>query len=222
MVWLVRLLITLLAVAALFVISGPASSAFMQVHAGAIARKVDDQPLQLDVQPALQSEPNSCGEAAILMAYNYAYPQAPIDEAQIIRYAKSMGYYTPRRFPFTSPDNMVRIAQNFARRVASGHVFASDQGLALLDRKLQEGTPVIIDILTRLYDPEAGAHFVVVTGLSVDPERGNAIMVHYNDPLSGGKYAARWAGNEGLWNAWRNNGDPGGSGWWMVISPSSD
>ena len=82
-----------------------------------------------------------------------------------------------------------------------------------------EGEPVIIDVLARLYDPDSGAHFILVTGVSADPKRGNAIMIHYNDPLSGKAWISRWDGGEGIWHAWKNNGDPGGSGWWLVIPP---
>jgi hypothetical protein len=42
---------------------------------------------------------------------------------------------------------------------------------------------------------------------------------HGEDRLTGTKESADWAGREGVWNAWQNNGDPGGSGWWLVIAP---
>ncbi len=29
--------------------------------------------------------------------------------------------------------------------------------------------------------------------------------------------SAPWSGHAGVWNAWQNNGDPGGAGWWLVI-----
>jgi hypothetical protein len=217
---LAKLSLALLVTLLLLGIGGPVYTAIARLDEQSLSRRLDEKPLQLELEPVLQLEPNSCGEAAILMAYNYAYPDAPLDEAQILRYARSMDYYTANRFPFTSPANMVRIARNYAGRVSTGNVLTSDQGLALLDKQLQDGTPVVIDILTRLYDPRAGAHFVVVTGISVDPTRNNAIMIHYNDPLTGQEHRARWAGNEGIWNAWQNNGDPGGSGWWMTITPS--
>ena len=90
--------------------------------------------------------------------------------------------------------------------------------LSLLVEKLRSGEPVIIDVLTYFDDPESEAHFVVVTGVSVDQDRDNAIVIHYNDPLTGTKRADEWLGRQGVWNAWRTNGDPGGSGWWLVVT----
>jgi hypothetical protein len=121
--------------------------------------------------------------------------------------------------PFTSPANMVKIAKYYAEDVSTGTVLSSGQGLSLLKQKLRNGEPVIIDVLSDFSDPESEAHFIVVTGLSVDPTRNNAIMIHYNDPLTGTQTSHEWAGSRGVWNAWRTNGDPGGAGWWMVISP---
>jgi hypothetical protein len=90
--------------------------------------------------------------------------------------------------------------------------------LALLYRQLRNGSPVIIDVLSNFRDPESEAHFIVVTGMSADPNRDGAIVIDYNDPLTGTKETGDWAGSEGVWNAWRTNKDPGGAGWWMVIS----
>lgn len=129
---------------------------------------------------------------------------------------------TPRIFrPSPALANMVKIARYYADDVSTGTVFSSRQGLALLIRKLRNGEPVIIDVLSNFNDPESEAHFVVVTGMSVDQNRGNAIIIHYNDPLTGKKESADWAGDQGVWNAWQKNGDPGGSGWWLVIAPAS-
>jgi len=100
-------------------------------------------------------------------------------------------------------------------------VSRSGSGLALLIRKLRNGEPIIIDVFSNLKDSQSEAHFVIVTGISVDPNRENAIIIHYNDPLTGTKESADWAGNEGVWNGWQNNRDPGGSGWWLVIASPS-
>jgi hypothetical protein len=35
--------------------------------------------------------------------------------------------------------------------------------------------------------------------------------------LTGTNRWGYWLGGEGVWNAWQNNGDPGGAGWWMMI-----
>lgn len=181
--------------------------------------RLQQEPLNLLVDIIQQSKSTSCGEAVIAMVYNYAYPQTPINEQQVIEYAAGHGYYTEDFPPFTSPANMVKIAQHYAEDISTGHVTNAGQGLALLMRKLRSGEPVVIDVFSKLNDPESEAHFVVVTGISVDPNRGNAIIIHYNDPLTGTKESADWDGSQGVWNAWQNNKDPGGSGWWLVISP---
>ena len=177
------------------------------------------EPLQLQVPVLRQSRGTSCGEAVITMVYNYAYPGTPVTEQEVIEYAASNGYFTEDLSPFTSPANMVKIARHYAEDVSTGTVLSSSRGLSLLRQKLRSGEPVIIDVLSDFRDPESEAHFVVVTGISVDPDRNNAVRIHYNDPLTGTQKVDDWAGPEGVWNAWRTNGDPGGAGWWLVISP---
>lgn len=192
-------------------------SSFVPLSEAYAIRQVQQGSLILPVEPIQQKQVTSCGEAAITMAYNYAYSEDPIQESDVITYATRMGYFTPDRLPFTSPMDMVKIAKNYTDEVSSGRVINQAQGLRLLIQKLQNNEPVIIDIRTRLDDPTAGAHFVVVTGIAIDPNDRNAILIYYNDPLTGRKESAGWAGEEGVWNAWRNNDDPGGSGWWMTI-----
>lgn len=191
---------------------------FTQVFGQYSTSQLQQTPLILDVLVLKQAWSSSCGEAVIAMTYNYIFPNAPITEGEVINFAATNGYYTPDIAPYTSPANMVKIAQNYAENLSSGTVISSGQGLALLIQKLRNGEPVIIDVLSNFSDPQSEAHFIVVTGLSVDSSRGNAIVVHYNDPFSGTKESADWAGSEGVWNAWRTNGDPGGAGWWLVIS----
>ncbi|HEY3474459.1 MAG TPA: papain-like cysteine protease family protein [Anaerolineales bacterium] len=183
------------------------------------ASQLQHEPLSLPVPVLQQSRGTSCGEAVITMVYNYAYPNTPITEQEVIEYAAANGYFTEGVPPFTSPANMVKIAQYYAEDVSSGNVLSAGQGLSLLKQKLRNGEPVIIDVLTDFSDPQSEAHFVVVTGISVNPERNNAVVIHYNDPLTGTQRADDWAGSQGVWNAWRTNGDPGGAGWWLVISP---
>lgn len=151
------------------------------------------------------------------MAYNYAYPETQIREQDVIEYALAQGYYTERRIPYTSPKNMVNIASHYADTVSTGTVDNQDAALAFLTQKLTNGEPVIIDIRTRLYDPKSSAHFVVVTGISID-KNPNWTKIYFNDPLTGTNRWGYWLGVEGVWNAWQNNGDPGGRGWWMLIS----
>jgi hypothetical protein len=174
--------------------------------------------MNLPVDAILQLKVTSCGEAAITMAYNYAYPETQVSEQEVIDFALAEGYYTEREAPFTSPTDMVKIAEHYADMVSTGKVNNANEGLALLIQKLTGGDPVIIDILARLDDPESGAHFVVVTGLAIDRKNPNKTKIYFNDPLAGMNRSSYWLGSEGIWNAWQNNGDPGGAGWWMMIS----
>jgi len=176
--------------------------------------------MNLHVESTLQLKYTSCGQAAITMAYNYAHPETQVSEQEVIDFALSEGYYTEAEYPFTSPADMVKIAEHYADAVSTGRVKSAGEGLALLTEKLTAGDAVIIDSFARLYDPEAGAHFVVVTGLEIDAENPNKTKILFNDPLTGTNRWGYWLGAEGVWNAWKNNGDPGGSGWWMVISSS--
>jgi len=184
--------------------------------------------LSLPVKPIQQKKITSCGEAAITMAYNYVYPQGALKELDVIAFSMANGYYIDNRPPFTSPANMVKIAkyytddpvQRFASSVRSGRVDTQEQGLKLLTGKLQNNEPVIIDVLTNLNNRYSGAHFVLVTGISMDSKYADVVMIHYNDPLTAHNESAPWLGRGGVWNAWQNNSDPDGSGWWLVISAS--
>jgi len=193
------------------------SSGFAPLADGYWARQLQQGKMNLPVDAIRQSRYTSCGEAAIVMAYNYAFPEAQVSEQEVIAYAVDEGYYTERKSPYTSPENMVRIAGHYADTVTTGSVRNADEGLALLTQKLTGGDPVIIDVLARLDDPASGAHFVVVTGMAIDPANPSAIKILYNDPLMGRNRSSDWQGGEGIWNAWQNNGDPGGAGWWLMI-----
>jgi len=175
-------------------------------------------PLSLQVNALRQSRDTSCGEAVITMAYNYIYSDTRINEQAVIEYAIAEGYFTEYFEPYTSPASMVRITQNYTNDYSSGAVKTADQGLMLLLRTLKKGDPVIIDILDRLGDANSAAHFVLVTGLSIDSNRNDEIIIHYNDPFTGRNKSSNWSGEKGIWYAWENNDDPGGSGWWLVIS----
>jgi len=181
--------------------------------------QLQNEPVNLPVPVLKQSRGTSCGEAVITMVYNYAYPVTPITEQQVIEYATANGYFTEGLPPFTSPANMVEIADYYADNVSTGTVWNAEQGLSLLRQRLHDGEPVIIDVLSNFSDPDSEAHFVVVTGISFDPSRNNAVIIHYNDPLTGTAESAEWDGPQGVWNAWLTNGDPGGAGWWLVIPP---
>jgi len=188
-----------------------------QVYASHITSQLQGGPLQLQVAPIRQARGTSCGEAVIVMAYNYAHPEAPINEGSVIEYAAAQGYFTEDLPPFTSPANMARIAAHHSSGYSSGNVSTAGLALELLAQALQRGEPVIIDVLTKLDDPKSDAHFVLVTGLSADPKSANAILITYNDPFTGQSLTSGWAGDNGIWHAWQHNSDPGGAGWWMVI-----
>jgi hypothetical protein len=206
-------LIGLIGIAAL------ALAAFSQMMQQSSIERLQQEPLDIQVDAIQQSKSTSCGEAVIVIAYNYAHPQTPIHEQEVIEYATVQGYFTEEVPPFTSPTNMVKIARHYAAKISTGTVLSSNQGLLLLIQRLRAGEPVIIDVLSNFSDPGSEAHFILVTGISTDPTRENAIIVYYNDPLSGTKESDDWSGSEGVWHAWQNNGDPGGPGWWLVISP---
>jgi hypothetical protein len=216
----IKLSLTRLRIFSLICIGGLALVGFTQLAGQHSLSQLQQAPLNLDVAVIRQSSGTSCGEAVIAMTYNYAYSQTPISEQEVIEYAAANGYYTVDLPPFTSPRNMVNIAEHYVDELSTGTVISSNQGLALLIQKLQNGEPVIIDVLSNFSDPQSEAHFVVVTGISVDTSRGNAIIIHYNDPLTGTKESGDWDGSDGVWNAWQTNGDPGGAGWWLVISPA--
>jgi len=208
---------TSLAILALISVGAVLYSGFSPLSERSFIGQLQQGPLILPVKPILQGQVTSCGEAALTMAYNYAHPEDPLQESNVIAYATEMGYFTPDRPPFTSPANMQKIAKHYTDEVSSGRALTQSQGLALLFQKIQNNEPVIIDVLTRLNDPDSGAHFVVVTGISLDEAHENTILIHYNNPLTGGAESAPWSGADGLWNAWQKNGDPGGAGWWMSI-----
>jgi hypothetical protein len=203
----------------LICVAGLLLAGFTQVRGRYSMSRLQQEPLDLPVPVMRQSLSTSCGEAVIAMTYNYAYPDTPIREQEVIEYAAANGYYTADLYPYTSPANMVKIARYYAEDVSTGRVLQSGQGLSLLIEKLRSGAPVVIDVLSNFRDPESEAHFIVVTGISVDTSREDAVVIHYNDPLTGTKESADWAGGEGVWNAWQTNGDPGGAGWWLVLSP---
>jgi hypothetical protein len=201
----------------LILLGAAAIASFSQLESRYQLWLLRQEALNLPVPAIAQSQTTSCGEAAITMAYNFAHPENVLTEAEVIAFAEAQGYFTEDLPPYTSPANMVNIARHYADRVETGRVVDARQGISLLLQQLQRGRPVIIDVLTRLDDPDSEAHFVVVTGISVDPERADTIVIHYNNPLTGRNESADWAGAEGIWNAWQNNGDPGGAGWWLLF-----
>ncbi|HEX5837574.1 MAG TPA: papain-like cysteine protease family protein [Anaerolineales bacterium] len=204
---------------ALVCIAGLLLAGFTQVFGNTPIDQLKRETLSLDVPVLKQAWSTSCGEAVIAMTHTYAYPQTPLSEQAVIEFAAAKGYYTADKPPFTSPANMVKIAEHYAKDVSSGTVVTSQEGLALLIDRIKNGEPVIIDVLSNFSDPKSEAHFILVTGISVDPAGKDRVIIHYNDPLTGTKESAEWEGSQGVWNAWQMNGDPGGAGWWLVIPP---
>ncbi len=192
---------------------------FTQWHRQTSIAQLAREPLLLEVPIFQQAQGTSCGEAVIAMTYNYAHPDDPITEAEVIEYATTSEYYTPEQFPYTSPANMLKITQHYTNEFSSGKVYSAGQGLSLLMNKLSKGDPIIIDVLSDFADPESEAHFIVVTGISMDASRDNTVVIHYNDPFTGTKKTDDWASAQGVWNAWHMNDDPGGAGWWLVLTP---
>jgi hypothetical protein len=189
------------------------------VGVGSTAYQVGEFPRLLEVKALRQARVTSCGEAVITMAYNYANPETTMQEQEVIEFAARQGYYTEKRWPYTSPANMVDIARHYAPVLRTGWVQTREHGLALLVEQLREGEAVIIDVPLRLEDVDSVPHFILVTGISRDAQREGAIMIHYNEPLTGDKKVSPWDGEAGIWNGWINNQDPGGPGWWLVIPP---
>jgi|GEM_PF-898740 len=180
----------------------------------------DGEFIQLPVRPLRQSKITSCGPAVLAMAYHYAYPLAGASERDILTYAEMWGWYTETKYPYTSPANMLNIIRHYTKNSSSGQALYPQDGLDVLFSELRRGNPIIIDALTLFDEPRSGAHFVLVTGISVASGNKYAVTVTYIDPLTGGTKSAPYYGEGGLWNAWRRNGDPGGAGWWMVIPVS--
>lgn len=181
------------------------------------ALRSEGEFIQLSVTPFQQSKTTSCGPAVLAMAYHYAYPMGNLSERGILTYAEEQGWYTETKRPYTSPANMVKIIRHYTKNISSGQVVSPQDGLDLLFRELRRGNPVIVDALTLFDTPRSGAHFVLVTGISVAPGNKYAVTVTYIDPLTGRTKSAPYYGEGGLWNAWWRNGDPGGAGWWLVI-----
>lgn len=181
------------------------------------------QTIQLYNVPVIsQSLGTSCGEAAFAMAYNYAYPDNPISEWDVIQVAVTHGWYKlndPARV-FTSPVHLQDIGNFFAGiNVTAGNVSRFDPVSAeqLLIEQLLQGHPVIVDVNAIMGDTGSSSHFVVVTGIDLQKE-----LVYYNDPYGYNPSGARQAGRRIsawniFWNSWAGNSDPNGAGWYMTL-----
>ena len=108
-----------------------ALAAFSQMLKQSSITRLQQEPLDIQVAAIQQSKTTSCGEAVIVMAYNYAHPQTLLNEQEVIEYAIAQGYFTEAVPPFTSPSNMVKIARQYADKISTGTVLSSNQGLLL-------------------------------------------------------------------------------------------
>ena len=112
------------------------SAVRMRTSGRYLAESMRGESVMLLMPPLAQMQATSCGEAVIVMTYNYAHPESPLNEVDVIAYAAENGYFTEASEPFTSPANMVKIARHYTNDYSSGTVFSSDQGLSLLIEKL--------------------------------------------------------------------------------------
>jgi hypothetical protein len=176
----------------------------------------------------LYPQPNAetCGEAAFVMAWNYAHSNEALNLDEVIAVAAQMGWYIPSdpAGVYTSPAHMLDMAnyyasQHGAQSVETGQMTNSQQALLFLFSQVMLGHPVIVNVTTLIGDIESPAHFVVVTGVSlIDAE------IYYNDPYG---YIApnQHQADQGrvhwtmFWNSWSNNGDDNnkGNGWYMIV-----
>ncbi len=76
-----------------------ALAAFSQMLQQSSITRLQQEPLNIQVDAIQQSKSTSCGEAVIVMAYNYAHPQTPINEQEVIDYATAQGYFTEESRP---------------------------------------------------------------------------------------------------------------------------
>src|SRR5918996_5476894 len=106
----------------LLCIGGLAIVGFTQVYGQYSISQLQQEPFNLQVPIWRQFNSSSCGEAVIAMTYNYAYPDTPITEGEVIDFAAANGYYTPGVAPYTSPENMVKIADYYADNISTGTV----------------------------------------------------------------------------------------------------
>ncbi len=186
---------------------------------------------------------SACGPTAEAMVMDYWRSQysIPLKGVQATtREAEALKLYYPTdsKLIFTSPAHMVALAQHHlgemegtGLQVHSGQIHSPEEGMALLQRYIARGLPVIVDATTWLHaNGSNAAHFVVVTGMTPN---GQELYVH--DPFSrgdlngnghidraeqqGGIRAVSWS--DFYW-AWTHNSDAGvgGAGWWMAVQPS--
>ena len=73
-----------LRIASLIAMGALALIGFTQMIGKYSISRLQHDPLNLNVPVVKQSSGTSCGEAVIAMTYNYAYPEAPLSEQEVI------------------------------------------------------------------------------------------------------------------------------------------
>ncbi|HEY2981537.1 MAG TPA: hypothetical protein VGJ22_10175, partial [Anaerolineales bacterium] len=127
--------ISLVTLFGLIILIGLILAGFAYMQGQYLTWRLQRGPLDLPVPAMAQSRTTSCGEAAFVMTHNYASPETPISEAEVIQYAEVQGYFTEDLPPFTSPANMVKIARHYTNDISTGSVVNASQGLALLAQR---------------------------------------------------------------------------------------
>lgn len=181
------------------------------------------QDFLLFVEPQIESDTDNperygtySGQYSFAMIWSFLHPDHPMTGAAVSATAAEKGWHDTS-IPYTSPSNMVKMAQYYAYHQYTGirvdHGFGSNETAAkgLLHNLIVMGDPVIIDVTVDVAvdgnHNYRNTHYIVVTGIASDG------TVYYNDPLSGSK-STSW---KNIWDSWKNNTDPGGQVWYLVI-----
>ncbi|KAH3743615.1 hypothetical protein Pelo_14998 [Pelomyxa schiedti] len=185
------------------------------------ARGRDESAVILDVpiidqhylsDPRNPSQPivNTCGECCIAMCLDYLMPEKHITVDHVIKYALGAKYFDPEdplRL-YTSPANLIMIAQHYCETTISGQVTSSSPAEVLRKFIVDMRLPVILDVRSN-FSRLGCSHFVVVRGVDAN---GDFVI---NDPWSraeltttgqiwvpeGGSYTLPFAEMDVAWNS---------------------
>jgi hypothetical protein len=105
-------------------------------------------------------------------------------------------------------------------KVIKGQYLEESAAKEFLINMLIQGIPILIDVSTKMGDPNTTAHFVVVCGW--DPNSDSFIYadpdgyISKDKPYNPGIYQASWSA---MWNSWSLNldGKDGGYGFYLYI-----
>jgi RHS repeat-associated protein len=158
---------------------------------------------------------SNCGQYCFAMDWSYLHPDQALTGEEVSRTAEQEGWHINIP-PYTSPESMVKMAQYYTHQHAGtreehGNIYDPSRARELLDIVTRMGFPVIVDVTVDVASSThntSNTHFIVITGID---SKNN---VYYNDPLTGEAESTIW---NNLWSSWRDNKDPGGSGWYLII-----